>query len=580
MFITLLRPLQGLASTIRPLWPYFGFVAGRFPLIYVVIVLTLVMLVLEYVVFSLMIPLAADEVSSNAGTTQLTQLWIYVSSALGLPASRMTWLWLFLVLLCMRTLLGYAHVLLSTWVAKQVHSHLSERTFGRVLIEEPMTQIYRRSIGYYLTLAGDDTFRAGTIVLSTSQTVSNLTSVIVGFLLLYIFSPIVFLWTMAFILLCAVAVGVAFRILLNANELSVKMSARARTTYVEALNGLRSIRSMSAESFIAHTYSEQIRHYVRLLFRVEAIRAGMKFLPGALALFAGALSLWPGTMRVEGLTAGYFFAATTLLIRIFVSLGSLINSATLLLSDLRAATDIAALTGYKPAVRVGPVDTVSPDRIDSVELSGIYYGYRQNQDVLSGLNMLLQRGHVIAVVGPSGSGKSTLADLLLGLVEAKSGNIVVNNGTVPHKELSRHVVLVEQQARIFTTSVRENILLGAHVDDNRIWEVLRLVDLEIYVRNLPYGLDSLFEYQGANLSGGQRQRLSIARALVRQPQVLILDEATSALDPVTRDLVMSRVKAAMSNGIIMMITHDESLAEVADTVVELQPQPCSEVPLT
>jgi ATP-binding cassette subfamily B protein len=480
----------------------------------------------------------------------------------------------------MRTLIGYVHLLLSTWVAKQVHSHLSERTFGRVLIEEPMTQIYRRSIGYYLTLAGDDTFRAGTIVLSTSQSVANLTSVFVGFLLLYIFSPIVFLWMMVFMLLCALAVGVAFGALLLANEQSVKMSAGARTTYVEALNGLRSIRSMAAESFIAHTYSEQIRQYVRLLFKIEAIRAGMKFLPASLALFAGALALWPGTTRIEGLTAGYFFAATTLLIRIFVSLGSFINSVTLLFSDLRAATDIAALTGYKPAVRVGKVQTVGAARIESVELTDICYGYHLNQDVLCGLNMLLERGRIIAVVGPSGSGKSTLADLLLGLVQAKSGIIMVNSGTIPSSELSRYVVLVEQQARIFTTSVRENVLLGASVDDNRIWEVLRLVDLESYVRVLPYGLDSEFEYQGSNLSGGQRQRLSIARALVRQPQVLILDEATSALDPVTRDLVMSRVKGAMSNGIIMMITHDESLTAIADSVVALKPFTRFEAPLT
>lgn len=567
---TLLRPLQGLTRTLRPLGPYLAFVAKRFPLMRAVVVLTLVLLVLEYVVFSLMIPLAADEGSSNAGAVRLTQLWSLVSSALNLPADRMTWLWMFLALLGVRTSLGYVHVLLSTWVSKQVHSHLSERTFGHVLIDEPMTQIYRRSIGYYLTLAGDDTFRAGTIVLSTSQTVANLTSVAVGFLLLYLFSPAVFLWTMIFLLLCAVAVGISFGVLLRTNEQSVRLSARARTTYVEALNGLRSIRSMAAQSFVAQSYSDQIRHYVRLLFRIEAIRAGMKFLPGSLALFAGTVALWPGSVRIEGLTAGYFFAATTLLIRIFVSLGSFIHSATMLLSDLRATTDIAALIGDEPA---SLADTASPDRIDSIELRGIQYGYHQHHDVLHDFDLSLHRGHVIAIVGPSGSGKSTLADLLLGLVEAKSGNIVVNGGAMTPAALFHHVVLVEQQARVFSASVRENVLLGARADDDRIWDVLRVVDLETYVRTLPRGLDSQFEYQGSNLSGGQRQRLSIARALVRRPQVLILDEATSALDPATRDLVMARVKILMTDGIIMMITHDEALAAVADTVVELLPQP-------
>ena len=575
--LVFLRPFQGLGRALRSLGLYLAFVVKRFPLVRLVLGMTLLLLVLEYAVFSLMIPLAADESSSNTGAVRLTQLWSHVSSMLNLPADRITWLWMFLVLLAVRTVLGYIHVLLSTWVAKQVHCYLSERTFGRVLIEEPMAQIYRHSIGYYLTLAGDDTFRAGTIVLTSAQTIANLASVAVGFLLLYLFSSTVLLWTIVFLMLSAVAVGIAFVALLRANKQSVLLSASARTTYVEALNGLRSIRSMGAQSFVVQTYSDQIRYYVRLLFRIEAIRAGMKFLPAALALFAGAVALWPGTTRIDGLTAGYFFAAATLLIRIFISLGSCINSTTMLLSDLRAATDIVALIGYEPEMHPSDEDLASIDRIYRIDLRGICYGYRQDHDVLHGLDLSLSSGQVIAVIGPSGSGKSTLADLLLGLVEARSGSIVVNDGAVIPAALFHHVILVEQQARVFSASVRENVLLGARADDHDIWEVLRLVDLETYVRNLPNGLDSLFEYQGANLSGGQRQRLSIARALVRHPQVLILDEATSALDPVTRDIVMGRVKRFMADGIVMMITHDETLALMADVVVDLLARPHTEV---
>lgn len=572
----LVRPFQSLAQMLKALVTFLAFVAQRFPLMRVVIVLTLMLLVLEYTVFSLMIPLAADEGSANAGALKLIHIWSRVSLALDLPPDRMTWLWMFLVLLGLRTTLGYVHVLLSTWLAKQVHSFLSERTFRRVLLEEPMTQIYKRSIGYYLRLAGDDTFRAGTIVLTSSQAVASLVSAIVGFLLLYLFSPVVFMWAIVFILFCAVVVGTALRQQLRINVKSAESSAREHTMFVEALNGLRSIRSMRAQKFISKVYAENNRRYVRQLFWIEAIRAGMKFLPAALALFAGAVALWPNTTRIDGLTAGYFFATATLLIRVFVSLGACINSGTMLLSDLRAVRDIAALIGYEPIRRPGGEETVC-DRIDRIDLRGIKYGYGPDHDVLHGLDLSLNSGHVVAVVGPSGSGKSTLADLLLGLLDAKSGSIVVNSGAVNPAALFPHVVLVEQQARIFSASVRENVLLGAYADDESIWEVLRLVDLETYVRNLPCGLDSLFEYQGSNLSGGQRQRLSIARALVRSPQVLILDEATSALDPVTRDIVMARVKTFMSDGIIMMITHDETLAAMADTVVELLPQPRAEI---
>lgn len=576
-----MRPLFRLLTTLRPLGVFLAFVLRRFPLMRAVLALTFLLLVLEYAVFSLMIPLAVDEGSSpSASAGAVTRFWTGAAALLSLPPTRMTWLWLFLLLLGLRTSLGYLHVLLSTWVSKQVHRHLSERTFARVLALEPMTQIYRRSIGFYLTLAGDDTFRAGTIVHSTAQTVANSTSVIAGFLLLYLFSPPIFGWTLLFISAAAIAVGVAFGALLRANARSVEMSSRARTTFVEAINGLRSIRSMDAEHFVMSGYAGQILRYVRLLFKIDAIRNGMKFLPAMLALFAGAVAVWPGTTRVDGLTAGYFFAATTLLIRVFVSLGAFINSASMLLTDVRAVSDIGALVDAPaPPTRSAAATAADSGRIEVVELRGIHYGYREGQDVLDGLDLTLRRGQVVAVTGPSGSGKSTLADLLLGLVEPRSGTLQANGGMVSLAQMRRHVVLVEQQARIFSASVRENVLLGAQHDDAEIWEALRQVELEEHVRSLPQGLDSLFDYQGANLSGGQRQRLGIARALIRQPQVLILDEATSALDTATRDRLLANLRAARHERITIFITHDHAVEAGADLVLALGAPTASQHPL-
>lgn len=556
----------------KPLPGFLFLVARRFPLMRWAFALTLVLLILEYAVFSLMIPLATDEGGKAGAAGAVTRFWSEIASFLSQPATRMTWLWLFLLLLGARMVLGYAQLLLSAWVSKQVHRDLSKRTFHRVMALEPMTEIYRRSIGYYLRLAGDDTFRAGTIVLTASQTLATLTSVAASCLLLYLFSASVFFWTLIFLIAAAAAVALAFGRLLRANANSVQLSSRASTTYVEALNGLRSIRSMNAERFIIGDYSDQIRCYVRLLFEIDAIRNGMKFVPAMLALFAGAIAVWPGTARVEGLTAGYFFAATTLLIRLFVALGAFINSASMLMTDMRAVTDIQTLVGANATDEPSPAE--EPDasvhtRVTEIELRGIYYGYREDHDVLNGLDLTLRRGQVIAVTGPSGSGKSTLADLLLGLVQPRSGSIVVNGGTLSIAQLRRDVVLVEQQARIFSTNVRENVLLGSRRSDDEVWGALRQVELEDYVRSLPHGLDSPFEYQGANLSGGQRQRLGIARALIREPQVLILDEATSALDSTTRDRLLANLHSSKQERITIFITHDHAVEAGTDFVLAL-----------
>lgn len=558
-------------ASLRHLRTFLAFVIRRFPLARVALLLAFVLLTLEYAGFSLMVPLASgNAATANAGV--VTRFWNAAAEALSLPAQQMTWLWLFVVLLALRVSLGYVHLLLTNWLAKQVHRHLSEQTFQRVLIDEPMTQIYRRSIGYYITLAGDDTFRAGTIINTASLALAAIMSVASGFALLYAFSATAFWVTVLFLSAVAAAVGLAFRVLVRINARSVALAREASTAFIEALNGLRSIRSMASEKFFLGSYASQITRYVKLLFEIDAIRSGTRFIPAIFALVVGVVVLWPGTDRSSSLTATYFFAITVLLIRLFTSLGAVVNLLSTMLMDLRAATDIDELINAHPAEpRQGQSSKFAP--LGEIELRGIDYGYKRGEKVIDGLNFRFLPGQTVAIVGPSGSGKSTLADILLGLIRPDSGAVLLNGGQHDLSALRQHVILVEQQARIFSTTVRENLLLGTRHDDESLWRVLRLVDLEQYVRGLPAGLDAVLQYQGANLSGGQRQRLGIARALLREPQVLILDEATSALDAATRFTVVRNLRESLSAGILIFITHDETLAAESDVVLMLGMRP-------
>ena len=554
-------------ASLGHLCAFLAFVIRRFPLARVALLLTFVLLTLEYAGFSLMVPLASDS-AATATAGAVTRFWIAAAVALSLPPEQITWLWLFVVLLALRVTLGYVHLLLTNWLAKQVHRHLSEQTFQRVLFDEPMTQIYRRSIGYYITLAGDDTFRAGTIINTASLALAAIMSAASGFALLYAFSATAFWITVAFLSAAAAMVGAAFRVLARINARSVVLSREASTAFIEALNGLRSIRSMASENFFLRSYADQITRYVRLLFEIDAIRSGTRFIPAIFALVIGVVVLWPEAERSNSLTATYFFAITVLLIRLFVSLGTTVNLLSTMLMDLRAATDIDELiNAHHPEPRHGNSDELAP--LGEIELRSIDYGYKRGEKVIDGLNFRFRPGETVAIVGPSGSGKSTLADILLGLIRPDSGAVLVNGSQHDLGALRRHVILVEQQARIFSTTVRENLLLGTHHDDDALWHVLRLVDLEQYVRGQPAGLDAVLQYQGANLSGGQRQRLGIARALLRDPQVLILDEATSALDTTTRITVVRNLRQSLSAGILIFITHDESLAAESDVVLML-----------
>lgn len=550
--------------------PYFlMYVMRRFRVSQVIIALTICVLLLEYAVLSLMIPLSGAGGTDAKGA--VVKIWAEIAQTLGVSATQATWLWLFLVLMALRVLVGLIHSGLTTWLSKQVHRHLSEKTFRRVLYDEPIAEIYRRSIGYYITLAGDDTFRAGMLINSAFQSLGGLMSAMAGFLLLYLFSSTLFWGTMGFLLVCAVLIALAFRILMHANQQSVELSREAGTAYVEALNSLRSIRSMSSEGYVLHSYVDQIRRYVRLLCTVEVGKQCLKILPALLLLCVGIVVVWPGASLSMGLTTSYFFAATTLLIRIFMSLGIMMTSGSTLIIDIRAAKDIHELTGETPAAALthGQHDARALSRL---EFRDIGFAYHNGKPVLDHFNCRFEIGKVYALTGRSGSGKSTLADMLLGLIEPQKGQILIDGGPADVQRLRDHVVLVEQQARIFSASVRDNLRLGMTCDDARIWHALRAVDLEQHVRSLPGGLDTPMTYQGANFSGGQRQRLGIARAILREPNVLILDEATSALDERTRKAVLAGLHDSMrGKGILIFITHEQEVAELADVVINLTP---------
>jgi ATP-binding cassette subfamily B protein len=189
--------------------------------------------------------------------------------------------------------------------------------------------------------------------------------------------------------------------------------------------------------------------------------------------------------------------------------------------------------------------------------------------VFQDINFLFEAGSTYAIIGPSGSGKSTLADIMLGLSRPSHGSVRINNLDLKQSAVRKKFALVEQQPKIFSTTIRENLLLGEHATEEEMLLVLRLVNLDSLVLSLPNALDTRLSYLGENFSGGQRQRLGIARALLRQPDVLILDEATSALDPVTRDNVVANVRSHIKNGIIIFITHDLEISSLVDHVLRI-----------
>jgi ABC-type multidrug transport system fused ATPase/permease subunit len=183
-----------------------------------------------------------------------------------------------------------------------------------------------------------------------------------------------------------------------------------------------------------------------------------------------------------------------------------------------------------------------------LELDHVGFAYVPDQPLLEDVAFTVEPGRTVAVVGATASGKSTLATLLFRLVDPDRGRILLD-GTdlrdLPAGALAEHAALVPQATFLFDDTVRGNVTLGLQVDDAQVWAALRVAQADGFVAALPEGLDTQLGERGTTLSGGQRQRLSLARALVRRPRLLVMDDATSAVDPE----VESRILAALSRGL-------------------------------
>lgn len=207
-----------------------------------------------------------------------------------------------------------------------------------------------------------------------------------------------------------------------------------------------------------------------------------------------------------------------------------------------------------------------------LEVSDLRFRYDGGQPVLDDVSFTVEPGRTVAIVGETASGKSTLTTLLTHLVDPEAGVVALDGvplGDLAPGELARQVVLVSQTAFLFDDTVRDNVTLGAPIPDEEVWAALELAQAAGFVRALPQGLDSPLGERGTTLSGGQRQRLALARAVVRQPRLMILDDATSAVDPEVEARILGGVRQMSGEATLLLIAYREATIGLADEVVFL-----------
>lgn len=345
-------------------------------------------------------------------------------------------------------------------------------------------------------------------------------------------------------------------------------------------NGIKDIKSNRLEA-------SHLAWFRALIDRMEAnfitfakLQSNTQFLYKTAAVVLIALFVYL-SVEVLSVAANHLMLIVIIFARLWPRFTSIQSGAEQIVSSIPAFKSLLQLeTECRDAKEQSSVDNYESKRAmpvaQAIECRNVYFRYDRNRSsyALRNICVHIPAGSMTAIIGKSGAGKSTLIDVLMGLLEPERGVVLIDGAPVTHeKRLAfRHSIsYVSQDPFLFNASIRENLLIvSPEADEEEMWEALRYCASEEFVENLPEGLDTVVGDRGVRLSGGERQRLVLARAILRQPSILVLDEATSALDSENEALIqqaIDRLKGAMT---IIVIAHRLSTIRNADQVIVLK----------
>ena len=279
-------------------------------------------------------------------------------------------------------------------------------------------------------------------------------------------------------------------------------------------------------------------------------------------------------------TLGSLFAFQAYVGHVFGPAQFLANANLQLQTGLAALERVSALFEIVPEENVGSGEPVK--RLEgAIELRGVSFSYDGREPVLEGVSFAIKPGEHVAIVGPSGVGKTTLISLLLRFYRPTSGEVLFDDRPASCLEvisLRRRLGYVSQSTLLMSGTIRENLLYGnADADEDAMVAAARVAGIHQFIEGLDEGYDSAVGERGVNFSEGQKQRLAIARALIREPDIVVLDEPSSALDVATERSVFAQLPTAVRNKTLLVVAHRPSTIQAADRVLVLKDRGVVEV---
>jgi ABC-type bacteriocin transporter len=454
----------------------------------------------------------------------------------------------------------------------------------------------RLILGYYKHLLQlpqrfFDTMRVGEIISRVNDAVKirlfindTALSILVNVLILFFSISLMFLyyWKLAVIMLAIIPVYLLIFFINNLinkkwSRILMERSADLETQLVESLNASGTIRRFGLEDYANERTEIRFISLLKSIYKSSIYSLYVATSSDFITRMFTIILLWAGSYFVikRELSPGELFS-------FYALIGYFTGPALAVIASNKSMQD--ALIAADRLFEIIDLETESTDEqkieltkelLGNIEFSNVTFRYGTRVTVFNKLNLVILRGKSTAIIGESGSGKSTLLSLIQNLYPVNEGSITIAGTDIRYinnQSLRRIIAVVPQQIDLFQGTVLENIGLGyAEPDMKRVYDVSNLLGIHEFIEKLPDGYNTILSEQGNNLSGGQRQRLAIARALYRDPEILVLDEATSSLDTISEQCVQNTLLWFKNQGkTVIIITHRLSTIKSCDHVIVLK----------
>ena len=381
------------------------------------------------------------------------------------------------------------------------------------------------------------------------------------------------LFSVLFLPVVALIIGSIVKRLRHPARTSQQRMGELVSTLDESLSGIKVIKSYNATGYVKQKFYDLSEDLARLTLsrarRRQLASPMSEFLGisavGVILVFGGSL-VFKDALSPEGFIAFIaMFSQITRPVRTFIDQFSNINQ------GIAAGERIFSIIDAQSEIQDKPGAIELDGLKDKIEFRDIHFSYDGSREVIEGISFEIKRGETVALVGPSGGGKSTLSELIPRFYDVKAGDILIDGVSVrdyTQDSLRAHMSVVAQDTVLFNDTIEGNIAMGkAGATHDEIVEAARIANADCFIQEAPEGYQTNIGDRGVKLSGGQRQRLSIARAVLKNPEILILDEATSALDTESEKLVQDALNKLLVGRTSVVIAHRLSTIHNADKII-------------